>query len=79
MGLYSSVLVDVTSLVPCDQNCRTDADRLMLANDNEALTRRAYAHMPTEVQSELARDQFIQVIIPLESYAYRHNWHTPVL
>lgn len=38
----------------------------MLANDIETLTRRAYAHMPTEVQSELARDQFIWAITPSE-------------
>uniref|UniRef100_A0AAV2LHA2 CCHC-type domain-containing protein n=1 Tax=Knipowitschia caucasica TaxID=637954 RepID=A0AAV2LHA2_KNICA len=33
-----------------------------LANDIETLTRRAYAHMPPEVQSELARDQFIRAL-----------------
>lgn len=37
-----------------------------MANDIETLARRAYAHMPTEVQSELARDQFIRAITPRE-------------
>lgn len=35
-----------------------------LANDIEALARRAYAHMPTPVQTELARDQFIRALSP---------------
>ena len=35
-----------------------------LANDIEGLTRRAYAHMPTSVQTELARDQFIRALSP---------------
>lgn len=35
-----------------------------LANDIEGLTRRAYAHMPTTVQTELARDQFIRALSP---------------
>lgn len=38
----------------------------LLANDVETLTRRAYAHMPTDVQSELARDQFVRAIAPRE-------------
>lgn len=38
----------------------------VLANDIESLARRAYAHMPTEVQNELARDQFIRAITPRE-------------
>ena len=38
----------------------------MLANDVESLTRRAYAHMPPGVQSELARDQFIRALVPTE-------------
>ena len=38
----------------------------MLANDIESLSRRAYAHMPPSVQSELARDQFIQALSPTE-------------
>lgn len=38
----------------------------LLANDIETLTRRAYAHMPTDVQGELARDQFIRAIVPRE-------------
>lgn len=37
-----------------------------LANDIETMVRRAYAHMPSEVQSELARDQFIRAITPRE-------------
>lgn len=44
---------------------RRDGEPLRaLANDIETLTRRAYAHMPDEVQSELARDQFIRAITP---------------
>ena len=38
----------------------------VLANDVESLTRRAYAHMPPSVQSELARDQFIRALAPAE-------------
>lgn len=38
----------------------------VLANDIESLTRRAYAHMPPGVQSELARDQFIRALFPTE-------------
>lgn len=38
----------------------------VLANDIESLSRRAYAHMPPYVQSELARDQFIQALSPTE-------------
>lgn len=38
----------------------------VLANDIESLTRRAYAHMPPGVQSELARDQFIRALSPTE-------------
>ncbi|KAL7868739.1 hypothetical protein SRHO_G00101230 [Serrasalmus rhombeus] len=37
-----------------------------LANDIETLTRRAYSHMTPDVQSELARDQFIRTITPSE-------------
>lgn len=35
-----------------------------LANDIEALARKAYAHMPIPVQTELARDQFIRALSP---------------
>lgn len=45
---------------------RTGEPLRVLANDIETLVRRAYARMPTEVQSELARDQFIQAITPRE-------------
>ena len=38
----------------------------MLVNDIESLSRRAYAHMPPSMQSELARDQFIQTLSPTE-------------
>ena len=38
----------------------------ILANDIETLARRAYSHMSPEVQSELARDQFIRAITPRE-------------
>lgn len=37
-----------------------------LANDIETLARKAYAHMPTDVQNELARDQFIRAVTPRE-------------
>lgn len=37
-----------------------------LANDIESLARRAYAHIPPSVQSELARDQFIRAHSPAE-------------
>ncbi|RXN35621.1 contactin-associated -like 5 [Labeo rohita] len=37
-----------------------------LANDIESLARRAYAHIPPSVQSELARDQFIRALSPAE-------------
>lgn len=46
---------------------RVDGEPLrVLANDIETLTRRAYAHMPTGVQGELARDQFIRALSPRE-------------
>lgn len=38
----------------------------VLANDIESLARRAYAHIPPSVQSELARDQFIRALSPAE-------------
>lgn len=38
----------------------------LLANDIESLSRRAYAHMPPYIQSELARDQFIRALIPAD-------------
>ena len=37
-----------------------------LANDIESLTRRAYSSMPPAVQSELARDRFMQALSPPE-------------
>lgn len=37
-----------------------------MANDIETLARKAYAHMPTDVQNELARDQFIRAVSPRE-------------
>ena len=47
--------------------CRRAGEPLrVLANDIESLTRRAYAHMPPGVQSELARDQFIRALSPSE-------------
>ena len=47
--------------------CRLPGEPLrVLANDIESLTRRAYAHMPPDVQSELARDQFIRALSPTE-------------
>ncbi|KAJ8387533.1 hypothetical protein AAFF_G00152290 [Aldrovandia affinis] len=47
----------------------------LLANDIESLTRRAYGHMPSEVQSELARDQFIRALTPLTSGLRPHASH----
>lgn len=38
----------------------------VLANDIETRERRAYAHMQTDAQSELVRDQFIQARSPRE-------------
>lgn len=38
----------------------------LLANDIESLSRRAYAHMPPNIQCELARDQFLQALTPTE-------------
>ncbi|KAK5935063.1 hypothetical protein CgunFtcFv8_020458 [Champsocephalus gunnari] len=47
--------------------CRKSGETLRaLANDVESLTRRAYAHMPPGVQSELARDQFIRALLPAD-------------
>lgn len=43
---------------------RTDEPLRVLASDIEALTRRAYPHMPAAVQAELARDQFIRALSP---------------
>ena len=37
-----------------------------LANDIESLTRRAYSTMPPVIQSELARDRFMQALSPPE-------------
>lgn len=41
-----------------------------LANDIESLARRAYAHIPPSVQSELARDQFIRALSPAELHIH---------
>ena len=50
-----------------NNRCRRTGEPLrVLANDIESLTRRAYAHMPPGVQSELARDQFIRALFPSE-------------
>ena len=46
----------------------------VLANDIESLSRRAYAHMPPSMQSELARDQFIQTLSPTGGFAHRPSW-----
>lgn len=34
------------------------------ANDTEGLAHRTYAHMPPDIQSELARDHFLQALLP---------------
>ncbi|XP_034079967.1 uncharacterized protein LOC117551264 [Gymnodraco acuticeps] len=47
--------------------CREFGETLRaLANNVESLTRRAYAHMPPGVQSELAHDQFIRALRPAD-------------
>jgi len=61
LGFCSDVLDNIPSLVSCIQSCQTDIDRggeppCVLAYNNETMARRAYAHKPTEMQSELARD-----------------------
>lgn len=37
-----------------------------LANDIEGLVHRTYAHMPPAIQSELARDHFLQALLPAD-------------
>ncbi|XP_077941620.1 uncharacterized protein LOC144385336 [Gasterosteus aculeatus] len=49
---------------------RTGESLRTLANDIEGLTRRAYAHMPTPVQTELARDQFVRALSPSDLRAH---------
>ncbi|KAJ8358230.1 hypothetical protein AAFF_G00021420 [Aldrovandia affinis] len=51
----------------------------LLANDIESLTRRAYGHMPSEVQSELARDQFIRALTPADLRAQVQLQHPRTL
>ncbi|KAJ8417422.1 hypothetical protein AAFF_G00286490 [Aldrovandia affinis] len=51
----------------------------LLANDIESLTRRAYGHMPSEVQSELARDQFIRALTPADLRAQVQLHHPRTL
>ncbi|KAJ8416517.1 hypothetical protein AAFF_G00358050 [Aldrovandia affinis] len=51
----------------------------LLANDIESLTRRAYGHMPSEVQSELARDQFIRALSPADLRAQVQLHHPRTL
>ncbi|KAK7884629.1 hypothetical protein WMY93_027752 [Mugilogobius chulae] len=51
----------------------------VLANDIETLTRRAYAHMPAGIQSELARDQFIRALTPRELRAQTQLAHPRTL
>lgn len=50
-----------------NNRCRKSGETLRaLANDVESLMRRAYAHVPPGVQSELARDQFIRALLPAD-------------
>lgn len=54
-----------------------------LANNVESLTRRAYAHMPPDVQNELARDPFVRVLSPPDlrvhpQLARQHSLHAHV-
>ncbi|KAJ8367111.1 hypothetical protein AAFF_G00330960 [Aldrovandia affinis] len=51
----------------------------LLANDIESLTRRAYGHMPSGVQSELARDQFIRALTPADLRAQVQLQHPRTL
>ena len=51
----------------------------VLANDIETLVRRAYTHMPPEVQNELARDQFIRAITPRELCVQTQLMHPSTL
>ena len=50
----------------CNRRRKPGETLRALANDIESLSRRAYAHMPPAVQSELARDQFLQALSPTE-------------
>ena len=48
-------------------SCRQPGEPLgVLANDIESLFGRPYAHMPPYVQSELARDHFLQALSPTD-------------
>lgn len=49
------------------------------ANDIEILTCRAYAHMPPDVQSELAKDQLIRALLPIELRMHIQLEHQPSL
>ena len=50
----------------CNRRRKPGETLRALTNDIESLSRRAYAHMPPAVQSELARDQFLQALSPTE-------------
>ena len=50
----------------CNRRRKPGETLWALANDIKSLSRRAYAHMPPAVQSELVRDQFLQALSPTE-------------
>ena len=50
----------------CSRRRRPGEPLRDLANDIEGLVHRTYAHMPPAIQSELARDHFLQALLPAD-------------
>lgn len=50
----------------CSRQRRPGEPLRELANDVEGLVHRTYAHMPPAIRSELARDHFLQALLPPE-------------
>ena len=50
----------------CSRKRRPGEPLRELANDIEGLVHRTYAHMPPVIQSELARDYFLQGLLPAD-------------
>ncbi len=50
----------------CSRQCRPAEPLRDLANDIEGLVHRTYVHMPPAIQSELARDHFLQALLPAD-------------
>lgn len=50
----------------CSRQRRPEEPLRELANDIEGLVHRTYAHMPSSIQSELARDHFLQALLPAD-------------